>query len=148
MEINYFANLKWELGKKQFYLQKCLILYLSRFMVVWNRKDDRKEDSLISGSHKMVNTLTWGVCPEPFWKKRNKVVSIQNGTLGAIGSSPKQPGSGSPIQDMTDSGLRSHSVNNLTWLGACIRELKPNPSALMKLASTFLLHIPHFTGYS
>lgn len=48
MEINYFVLAKLELGKNQFSLQKRLIIHQSKFMVVWNRKDNRKEDSLVS----------------------------------------------------------------------------------------------------
>lgn len=40
---------------------------------------------------------------------------MQNITLEAIGSNSKQPGTGSLIQDMTDSGLKSYIVNNSKW---------------------------------
>lgn len=150
MEINYFILAKLELGKKQFSFQKRLIIHQSKFMVVWNRKDDRKEESLISDSHKMLMTLTWGVCSEPFWKKQQNCYYTKQNTR----SYWEQPKAARiwVTQAMTDSQLKSRSVNSLMWLCKSLYWrlflLKTNPSALLKLASTFLIHIPHFSGYS
>lgn len=65
---------------------------------------------------------------------------IQNITLKAVSNS-KQPETGSLIQDMTDSGLKSHIV-----ILDMTERLNANAYALLKPASLFLLHTLHFNG--
>lgn len=52
---------------------------------------------------------------EFFWKKK-EVRLVQKYNIRSCWEQLKRPGTGSLIQDVTDSGLKSHIVNNLIRL--------------------------------